>query len=161
MKILFVCTGNICRSPLAEGILRKKLTELHVDATVDSAGFEAFHAGDHPDKRAIATGKKFNVDISSHIARLVNSHDFEYFDRIYIMDDSHHSRIRPFAGSAADMVKVDYLLNVVHPGENRNVEDPWYGDINGFEKVFHKLDEACGILAEKIASKKSLSGPNH
>jgi len=156
VKILFVCTGNICRSPLAEGILRKKFQELNLDAEVDSAGFEAFHAGDQPDSRAIAMGRKFDVDISGHVARLVNSQDFKKFDLIYIMDDSHLNRIKPFAKSKTEMEKVDYLLNVVHPGENRNVEDPWYGDTNGFETVFHKLDEACGILAEKIASQKPL-----
>jgi protein-tyrosine phosphatase len=154
VKILFVCTGNICRSPLAEGILRKKLQLLNVNAEVDSAGFEAFHAGDHPDSRAIATGRNHGVDISQLIARLFTSQDFQLFDRIYIMDDSHYYRIKQFARTTADMEKVDYLMNVIHPGKNLNVEDPWYGDLDGFEKVFNKLNEACGILAEKIASTK-------
>ncbi len=153
MKILFVCTGNICRSPLAEGILRKKLQLLHVAAEVDSAGFEAFHAGDHPDSRAIATGKKYDIDITTHTARLFNTLDFQNFDLIYIMDDSHYNRIKQFARNKADMEKVDYVMNLVHPGQNYNVEDPWYGDINGFEEVFKKLDKACGILSEKIALK--------
>ena len=136
MKILFVCTGNICRSPLAEGILRKKLQELHAGVEVDSAGFEAFHAGDHPDNRAIAIARKNNIDITTLTARLFTNRDFQNFDLIYIMDDSHMSRIRQFARTTTDMKKVDYLLNVVYPGQNLNVEDPWYGDINGFENVY-------------------------
>lgn len=139
---------------MAEGILRKKLQEINVAAEVDSAGFEQFHVGDHPDNRAMATARKFHVDISTHTARLFNTHDFQNFDRIYIMDDSHFDRIRQFARTSTDMAKVDYILNLVKPGQNLNVVDPWYGDINGFEKVFVELDTACGILAEKIASRK-------
>ena len=154
MKILFVCTGNICRSPLAEGILRKKLQLLHVAADIDSAGFEAFHVGDHPDNRAIAIARKNNIDITTLTARLFTTCDFENSDLIYLMDDSHHYRIKQFARTKADMEKVDYMMNLIYPGENLSVEDPWYGDINGFEKVFNKLNEACGILAEKIASQK-------
>jgi len=154
VKILFVCTGNICRSPLAEGILRKKLQLLRVAAEVDSAGFETFHVGDHPDNRAIAIARKNNIDITNLKARLFNTSDFENFDMIYIMDDSHHYRIKQFAEKNSDMEKVDYLMNLVYPGQNLSVEDPWYGDMNGFEKVYKNLDVACGILAEKIASRK-------
>jgi protein-tyrosine phosphatase len=154
VKILFVCTGNICRSPLAEGILRNKLRELTVPAEVDSAGFESFHVGDHPDHRAIVTAKKHGIDITTHVGRLFNSSDFNRFDQIYIMDDSHFTRIRQFAYSPGDMEKVDYIMNVIYPGQDLNVEDPWYEDMEAFERVYHKLDKACSILAGKIAAKK-------
>lgn len=152
MKILFVCTGNICRSPLAEGILRKKLEHRKVKYEVDSAGFESFHVGDSPDPRALKTADKHGVEISSHRARLFTSDDFLKFDRIYIMDDSHHYTIKRFTRTDEDMDKVDYLLNAVSPGKNLNVSDPWYSDIHAFEKVFHQMDEACEIIADEIAT---------
>ena len=87
-------------------------------------------------------------------ARLFCTQDFQNFDLIYIMDESHHQRIAPFARTKSDMQKVDYVMNLIHPGKNLSVEDPWYGDIDGFEKVYKKLDDACRILAERIATPK-------
>ena len=151
MKILFVCTGNICRSPLAEGILRKKIEKRKINCGVDSAGFESFHVGDSPDPRALKTADKHGVEISSHRARLFTSDDFGRFDRIYIMDDSHHYNIKRFARTEDDMKKVDYLLNAVSPGNNLNVADPWYSDIHAFERVYQQMDEACEIIVDEIA----------
>ncbi|MEI6899754.1 MAG: low molecular weight protein-tyrosine-phosphatase, partial [Bacteroidota bacterium] len=91
MKILFVCTGNICRSPLAEGILRDKIKKRHLDSEVDSAGLEYFHVGDAPDKRAIEVGKRNGIDISHHKGRLFIPADFDRFNRILIMDSSHYT----------------------------------------------------------------------
>jgi protein-tyrosine phosphatase len=152
VRILFVCTGNICRSPLAEVILRNKIQLLHASAEIDSAGFEAFHDGDHADARAIRTARNHGIDLTAHRARLFTTQDFQHYDHIYIMDDSHMQRIRHFARGHEDMGKVDYIMNQVHPGQDLNVEDPWYDDLPAFERVYVKLDTACGILAERIAS---------
>ncbi len=153
MRILFVCTGNICRSPLAEGILRDKLDKLGINARIDSAGFEAFHIGDAPDERAILTASKRRIDITGHRARLFTPDDFDQFDRIYVMDSYHYYNIGKMSRSDEDMKKVDYLMNVVHPGKNIPVQDPWYDGMSAFEKVYLQLDAALEILTEQIASR--------
>ncbi|MCX6283533.1 MAG: low molecular weight phosphotyrosine protein phosphatase [Bacteroidetes bacterium] len=101
MKILFVCTGNICRSPMAEGILRSKLRKDGIQAETDSCGFESFHIGDHPDNRAQSVCRKNGIDISGHVARLFRKQDFDNFDRIYVMDASHYYNLSRMARSAA------------------------------------------------------------
>ena len=143
VNILFVCTGNICRSPLAEGILSDKLKHLHFQAVVDSCGFESFHVGDAPDSRAQEVAKERGIDISSHRARLFTIKDFDRFDYIYAMDSSHYNNIIRLARNDADVEKVDYLLNVLSPGQNTGVQDPWYHDMKAFERVYIQLEEAC------------------
>jgi len=150
VKILFVCTGNICRSPLAEGILRDKLQKLGITAEVDSAGFEEFHVGDPPDERAIYTGKLRKIDISGHKARLFTINDFEEFDKIYVMDNYHFRTMDQKARNDKDMEKVDYVMNVVSPGKNLPVQDPWYDGLSAFEQVYDQLDSACGVIANKL-----------
>ena len=150
MKILFVCTGNICRSPLAEGILREKLIRKNIDAVADSAGLENFHVGDPPDDRAIATAGKRGIDISGHRGRLFSVADFDRFDRIYFMDSYHHAALSGMSRSDNDLKKLDYLMNVVEPGKNIPVQDPWYDGMNAFEKVYEQLDKACENLADWI-----------
>lgn len=153
MKILFVCTGNICRSPLAEGILREKMKKYGIRGETDSAGFESFHAGDHPDPRAIITARKRNINITGHVARLFKTEDFDRFDKIYVMDDYHYENVERMSRDESDMEKVDYIMNVVYPGENITVHDPWYDGIQAFEKVYEQLDNACEILAKELSSK--------
>jgi len=148
MNILFVCTGNICRSPLAEGILRQKLTEMGLDNKVDSCGFESFHIGDHPDARAQKIASLKGIDISEHRARLFRREDFERYDRIYVMDSSHYHRVMQLAGNEKERQKVDFLMNVLYPGKNIPVPDPWYDDLKAFDRVFTLMEPAC----EKIAS---------
>ncbi|MFZ4563935.1 MAG: low molecular weight protein-tyrosine-phosphatase [Bacteroidales bacterium] len=143
VNILFVCTGNICRSPMAEGILKDKLKHLHFQAEVDSCGFESFHVGDAPDSRAQEVAKERGIDISSHRARLFTMKDFDRFDYIYAMDSSHYNNIIRLARNDADVEKVDYLLNVLSPGQNTGVQDPWYHDMKAFERVYIQLEEAC------------------
>jgi protein-tyrosine phosphatase len=152
IKILFVCTGNICRSPLAEGILRDKLLKLNIPAEVDSCGFESFHVGDPPDNRAQTVAGKRGIDLSGHRARLFSVSDFDRFDLIYAMDSSHYNNILRIARNASDIAKVDYLLNVVAPGQNQGVPDPWYHDLRAFEKVYLQLDAVCDVIAEKMAA---------
>jgi protein-tyrosine phosphatase len=148
VKILFVCTGNICRSPMAEGILRNKLKRHNIPAEIDSAGLEEFHSGDPADKRALLTLQKRGIDISSHRARMVTVADFDWYDRIFIMDSYHYYSLSSISRNEIDMEKVDYLMNMVNPGMNEPVNDPWYDGIEAFEAVYKQLDKACDEVAE-------------
>ena len=152
IKILFVCTGNICRSPLAEGILREKLITNNITAVVDSCGFESFHVGDPPDSRAQAVALKRGIDLSSHRARLFSTLDFERFDYIYAMDSSHYNNIIRLTKNESERAKVDFVLNVAYPSQNLGVQDPWYHDIKAFEKVYLQLDMVCDLIVENIVS---------
>lgn len=155
MKILFVCLGNICRSPLAEGIMADKARKQHLNVEVDSCGFETFHRGDPADPRSVAVAAAHGIDLSNHVARMFTVRDFDHYDLIYVMDRSNYQDVMGVARDSQDEAKVDYILNLVTPGENRPVPDPWYGRKDGFENVYHLLDEACEILAQQIA------GENH
>ncbi len=157
VNILFVCTGNICRSPLAEGILKDKLNALHIPGRVDSCGFESFHIGDPPDRRAQLTASRHGLDIAGHRARLFTTGDFDDFDLIYVMDTGHFNNVMKHARNASDRAKVDYMLNVISPWQNLGVKDPWYHDQEAFEEVFLLLDLACDKLAKKLLTDKSRS----
>ena len=153
VNILFVCTGNICRSPLAEGLLRDQLKEANIAAFVDSCGFESFHTGDPPDPRAQTVAAIHRLDISSHRARLFSIRDFDRFDLIYVMDSGHYRNVTRISRNEADRSKVDYILNVLHPGSNLGVIDPWYLDDEAFERVYVQLDKACEQIVQKLLNK--------
>lgn len=148
IKVLMVCLGNICRSPLAEGILQAKLTKNI--CIVDSAGTANYHIGSAPDKRSIATAKKFGVDISKQKCRQITISDFETFDHIYVMDNSNYKNVIALAPSKQAKQKVKVILNELSSNTNLEVPDPYYGDIQGFEDVYKMLDEVCEVIAEKI-----------
>ena len=147
-KILMVCLGNICRSPLAEGILQAKLSKN--DFIVDSAGTGGWHAGEKPDKRSIAVAKQKGLDISQQKARQFSAKDFKEFDFIYAMDMSNYKNILSLAENEQDKTKVTLILNELFPGENVEVPDPYYGGADGFENVYNMLDKACDVIAEKL-----------
>ena len=147
-KVLMVCLGNICRSPLAEGILKSKVFSFKT--TVDSAGTAAYHHGEKPDRRSIAIAKKNNVDITGQNARKFLIEDFDVFDFIYVMDNSNYEDIVALARDENDRSKVKLILNEVFPDENLDVPDPYYGGDFGFRNVYKMLDEACDIIAKKI-----------
>lgn len=147
-KILMVCLGNICRSPLAEGILKSKIDTSKV--FVDSAGTGHWHVGDLPDKRSIAVGKKYNIDITSQRGRQFNKKDFDEFDIIYVMDNSNKENVLALAENDFHKEKVKLILDEIFPGENVDVPDPYFGGNLGFENVFKMLDEACEQIANRL-----------
>lgn len=150
MKILMVCLGNICRSPMAEGIMQAKIDKYNLDAKVDSAGFEPFHTGDAPDFRATRTMKRYGIDISHQRARLFRKSDFDEFDRIYVMDTGNYNDVKSVANNHDQLMKVDYILNAIETGSNNPVPDPYYGRDDGFEKTFQLLDSATEMIALEL-----------
>ena len=143
-----VCLGNICRSPLAEGILRSKVHKN--EFFVDSAGTAAYHVGNLPDVRSIEIASKFGIDLTNQKARKFTVKDFDTFDVIYAMDDSNYLNILSLSRNNEDAQKVKMILNEAHPTKNLSVPDPYYGGTSGFEDVYKMLDEACELIAKKI-----------
>lgn len=142
--------GNICRSPLAEGILRQKAIDYGLDLEIDSAGFEYCNVGMAPDSRALAVARKYGINIANIRSRLFKYSDFEYFDAIYVMDKYNYNDVISMAKTEQDKSKVDYILKESFPGENRFVKDPYYGGSDGFETVFNQLDDACEALCKRL-----------
>lgn len=153
VKILMVCLGNICRSPLAEGILASKLPKNKF--TVDSAGTGSWHIGHAPDARSIATAKKYSIDISRQKGRQFKKSDFDVYDYIYVMDQSNYENVIELSENQEQKDKVQIILNELFPNENVDVPDPYFGLTNGFEIVYKMLDEVCDIIAEKMIAKHS------
>lgn len=149
MKILMVCLGNICRSPLAEGILKHKIKERGLDWTVDSAGTGSWHVGERPDPRSIAMARKKGIDISDQRARKFTVADFDRYDLILVMDSSNYQDVLRLAKTEEHRKKVELIMNFAAPGRNKNVPDPYWDD-NGFEQVFDMLEEACEALIQKF-----------
>ena len=147
-KILFVCLGNICRSPLAEGILQAKVNAAGLDWQVDSAGTANYHVGETPHKLSVRVAKEHGVDISKKRVRQLAKLDFTIFDKIYVMDRENYNSAQRIAGDSWDVTKIDYLLNESFPGENREVPDPWYGGYENFKEVFTLLEDACDKIIE-------------
>ncbi|MDQ7962219.1 low molecular weight protein-tyrosine-phosphatase [Flavobacterium lindanitolerans] len=151
VKILMVCLGNICRSPLAEGILQSKLPRDRF--VVDSAGTGDWHIGRQPDSRSIAVAKSNGLDISRQRGRLFTVTDFETNDYIFVMDNSNYKDVMRLAPNAEAKSKVSLILNELFPGENVDVPDPYFGLEDGFSNVYGMLDEVCEIIADKLKAK--------
>ena len=148
IKVLMVCLGNICRSPLAEGILQSKVNAQKV--FVDSAGTAAYHEGNFPDKRSIDVAHKYGINITKQRARKFTVNDFDVFDFIYVMDETNYQNILILARDKNDARKVQMILNETTPAQNLSVPDPYYGGSQGFENVYTMLDEACEFIANKL-----------
>jgi protein-tyrosine phosphatase len=144
MKILMVCLGNICRSPLAEGILKSKLPS--DSFLVDSAGTSNYHIGEYPDIRSINVARHHDIDISSQRGRQFTVNDFDEFDLIYAMDSSNYKNIVKLARTNEDVTKVKLILDEIPDYHLKDVPDPYYGGENGFENVFNMLDTACDYI---------------
>lgn len=141
MKILFVCLGNICRSPLAEGILR----HINSDIMVDSAGTSNYHIGSPPDRRMIEIAQSYGIDISNLAARQFTNEDFNHFDKIFIMDDENYKNIIALADNESHIKKVHYTLS-----KQNNVPDPYFSAKDGFIQVYEMLNEACQNINDEI-----------
>ncbi len=146
--ILMVCLGNICRSPLAEGILISKVNPNEV--FVDSAGTAAYHVGELPDRRSIEVARKYGIDITYQRARKFTAKDFAKFDLIYAMDENNYRNILKLAKNKEEAKKVRMILNEVNPQQNLSVPDPYYGGNDGFENVYQMLNEACDVIVGKL-----------
>ncbi|EJL61486.1 low molecular weight protein-tyrosine-phosphatase [Flavobacterium sp. CF136] len=153
VKVLMVCLGNICRSPLAEGILASKLPKNKF--RVDSAGTGSWHVGHSPDKRSIAVAKKNGLSIDDQKGRQFKTSDFDEFDYIYVMDNSNYNDVIHLAKTPEHKEKVQLILNELFPDENVDVPDPYFGVTNGFDNVYQMLDEVTDIIAKKLIEKHS------
>ena len=151
MRVLMVCLGNICRSPLAEGILKKKIEEHDLNWSVDSAGTSGWHVGELPDPRSIETALNNGIDIRDQRSRKFIQEDFDRFDLILAMDSSNFNNMNSLARSDSDKGKLRLILNYSFKGMNRAVPDPYYE--GGFQSVFDLINDALDCMIDEITSK--------
>jgi len=149
-RILMVCLGNICRSPVAEGIMLKLILEKDLNLFVDSAGTAGYHVGEAPDSRTINNAKKNGVDLTRLKARKFVLDDFDAFDKIYVMDEQNFQTIVSLTQNKEHHKKVNFLLNELYPAKDLPVPDPYYGDESDFEKVFYLIRMACEKIGENL-----------
>lgn len=155
MKILMVCLGNICRSPLAEGILQDKIKKAGLEWLVDSAGTNGYHVGENPHRLSQKVAKLKGLDISCQKCRNFSPDDFDNFDRIYAMAADIIEEMKWISKNKYNPAKVDLLLNASYPGENRDVPDPWFGGEDGYHTVFSLIDEACEAIVQQAMAEKN------
>jgi protein-tyrosine phosphatase len=142
-----VCLGNICRSPLAEGILKKKIKAYQLDWQVDSAGTGSWHLGSLPDHRSVAIAEKHNMDITDQKARQIKVKDLDTFDLILVMDYENYRDVMKMASNDQQKEKIKLIMDFVYPDRQVNVPDPYRND-DGFEQIFEMLDQACEKIVE-------------
>lgn len=152
MRILMVCLGNICRSPMADGLMRKKVQDNQLDVYVDSAGTANYHVGGAPDTRMTATAKSKGIDISGLKARQFIVSDFDAFDLIYVMDQSNFNNVVRLARNKTDIQKVQLILELRTSPHEIEVPDPYYGGQDGFEHVYQLLDESTDIIIKRLTN---------
>lgn len=155
MKILMVCLGNICRSPLAEGVLKHKAAKAGLPWTVESAGTNGYHVGEAPHRLSQKVAQLNGIDICKQRARRFVKEDFDRYDKIYAMAYDVVDDMRRIAKEKYDESKVDLFLNELHPGENRSVPDPWYGTEPGYHDVYGLIDQTCEAIVQRYAQKAS------
>ncbi len=149
-RILMVCLGNICRSPMADGLLRRKVKEENLDVFVDSAGTANYHVGKKPDHRMCQTAIANKTNIDDLRARQFVVEDFDLFDKIYAMDKENQINILRHARNSTDKEKVELILNELNPGKDQAVPDPYYGTSTDFQEVYTLLDHATDVVIRKI-----------
>ena len=148
-----VCLGNICRSPIAEGVMRHKVKQHGLDWDVASAGTESYHIGEAPHRFSQKICMEHGIDISMQRAKKFVVTDFTQYDKIYAMAGDVYQEIKRIGGRAADMSKVEYFLNELHPGKNESVPDPYYGDESGYKAVYEMIEKTCSAIIQKNRSK--------
>jgi protein-tyrosine phosphatase len=151
MKILMVCLGNICRSPLAEGILQDKVFKAGLTWGIESAGTNSYHIGEPPHPLSQKVALLNNINISNQRARRFTAEDFGIYDKIYALANDVMSDIRGIAGNKFDDSKIDLLMNELYPGKNMDVPDPWYGPEPGYHEAYNLIDKACEAIIEKYS----------
>ncbi|HYC39532.1 MAG TPA: low molecular weight protein-tyrosine-phosphatase [Chitinophagaceae bacterium] len=152
MKILMVCLGNICRSPLAEGILQHKAANEGLNWQVDSAGTESYHVGQPPHHLSQKVAQCYGLDISNQRARRFTADDFAKYDLIYALSKDVLQEMKHIAGKRFDRQKVELLMNELYPGRDMDVPDPWYGPEPGYHEAFRLIDAACDAILKKYGS---------
>lgn len=147
-RVLMVCLGNICRSPMAEGILKRKASEAGIDIVIDSAGTSSWHEGEQPDGRAQEEMLKNGIDISDQNSRPFRPDDFDHFDRILVMDSSNKANVLSLARTPEDEAKVKLILDYGSEKKGNSVPDPYYDD--SFDRVHDLLDYACDAFLKEL-----------
>jgi protein-tyrosine phosphatase len=152
MKILMVCLGNICRSPLAEGVLQYKAQQASLNWVVDSAGTNGYHNGEAPHQLSQRVAKLNGINISHQRSRKLTPEDFDRFDRIFAMAEDVVDEMKRIGRNKFNPLKVDLLMNELYPGENREVPDPWAGPEEGYHEVYNMINQACDKIIEQARS---------
>ncbi|MEO7922039.1 MAG: low molecular weight protein-tyrosine-phosphatase [Chitinophagaceae bacterium] len=158
MKILMVCLGNICRSPLAEGILQDKAFRAGLRWSVESAGTNNYHTGEPPHPLSQKVARLNGIDICQQRARRFTASDFEVYDKIFALANDVLDEMKRIAGKKFDSTRADLLMNELYPGENRDVQDPWYGPEPGYHEVYTLIDKVCDKIIEKASLNPSKGG---
>ena len=151
MKVLMVCLGNICRSPLAHGILQDMIEKQGLNWHIDSAGTNGFHDGELPDPRSQKVALENDIDITYQRSRQITKNDLQEFDHIYVIDSSNFQNVTALCSDDMEKSKVKMLMNEAYPGKNINVPDPYYGGEDGFTSVFDQITLACEEIIRKYA----------
>ncbi len=149
VKILMVCLGNICRSPMAEGIVRAEFENKNISAQIDSAGTAAYHIGEGADERAQNELRKYNIDISKERAQKFIPAHFDEYDRIFAMDEQNYKDIISQARNQEEKDKVSLFMNLVSPNEHISVPDPYYGGDEGFTEVYKMIKLSAEELTKE------------
>ncbi len=146
MRILMVCLGNICRSPIAEGVMRHKVKQHGLNWDIESAGTESYHIGEAPHRFSQKICLEHGIDISGQRAKKFVAESFAEYDKIYAMAADVYGEIRRIGGAGADMNKVELFLNELHPGSNKSVPDPYYGTEAGYKEVYEMIEKTCEAI---------------
>ena len=157
MKILMVCLGNICRSPLAEGLLKHKTFTAGLTWSIESAGTNHYHTGEPPHPLSQKVARMHGIDISKQRSARFSPEDFDRYDKIYALAKDVMDEIKRIAGKKFDRSKTELLMNEIYPGKNLDVPDPWYGPEPGYHEAFKLIDKAC----EAIIAKYSIFNAQH
>ena len=155
MNVLFVCYGNICRSPTAEGVFARFVERAGLASRVraQSAGTSGYHEGELPDSRSVACMKKHGIDITYQHSRPISTDDLQRFDLIYVMDSSNYRDVTNLARNEEELHKIKLIMSEVYADKVPDVPDPYYGGDHGFENVYKMLDKATDRIIERYSGK--------